>query len=135
MSTSKVKRQGRPKVLAGTRLTHLFRAYFNNRMMILLMMIEHPEISRQVLSIERVKFFLRDLYHHFLPSKCPSRYRRAFEWLFRFLEIYPTVTPRRIYQAIRMVGVVYEAFGFRLPKRLESERLEREGLGRRGRHG
>lgn len=114
--------------LAGGGLEELFRAYFNNRMSILLMMIEHPEISRHVLSVERQRFFLSDLYHHFLPPRCDLKYRHAFEWLFRFLEAYPDVAPRRIYRAIGMVGWVYEAFGLELPNRLEAARLNREGI-------
>lgn len=125
---SKVRRET-VEPLAGGRLEELFRAYFNNRMMILLMMIEHPEISREVLSVDRQKFFLNDLYHHFLPSHCPSRYRRAFEWLFGFLDRYPDITPRMIYRAIHMVSLVYEVFGLELPKRVEAVRLEREGIG------
>jgi hypothetical protein len=115
--------------LAGGRLEELFKAYFNNRMMILLMVIEHPEISREVLSIERQRFFLNDLYHHFLPPNCASKYRRAIDWLFRFLNIYPNVKPSRIYRAIQMVTLVYEAFGLKLSPRVEARRLEKESLG------
>ena len=120
------------KVIARGKLPELFQAYFNNRMMILLMMIEHPEISRDVLSVERQRFFLHDLYHHFLPPHCELKYRRAFEWLFGFLDRFPRVTPQRIYQALQKVHLIYEVFGFELPRRMESGRLEREGMaGRR----
>lgn len=117
--------------IAGGELEEIFTAYFNNRMMVLLMLVEHPGISRDVLSVERQRFFLKDLYHHFLPSGCPSKYRKAFEWMFRFLDIYPDITPRRIYQAIQMIELIYEAFGLELPKRAEAVRLERESLQRR----
>lgn len=112
-------------------LYNLFKAYFNNRMTVLLMMIEHPEISRDVLSVERQKFFLKDLYHHLLPSPCPVKYRRAFQWLFRFLDAFPKVSPWRIYLAIEMVGIIYDAFGLELPKRMEAVRLEREGMAKK----
>lgn len=128
------EKETKNRLLAGGKLKELFLAYFNNRMMILLMMIEHPETSRKAISIERAKFFLEDLYHHFLPPHCETKYRRAFEWLFCFLEVFPQVTPQRIYRAIRMVGLVYEAFGLELPKRLEAIRLEREGMARRKRN-
>lgn len=120
--------------LAGGKLPELFQAYFNNRMMILLMMIEHPEISRDAFSVSRQKFFLEDLYHHFLPPHAESKYRRAFEWLFRFLEIYPEITPQKIYKAIQMVSLIYEVFGLDLPKRSEAIRLEMEGMGREKRN-
>ncbi|GEM_PF-1947399 len=114
--------------LAGGKLKELFQAYFNNRMMVLLMMIEHPGINRQPQSIERQRFFLEDLYHHFLPPHCEAKYRRAFEWLFGFLKRYPDVKPHRIYRGIQMVGLIYEAFGLELPKRIEAVRLEIEGM-------
>lgn len=117
------------KRIAQGKLAELFQAWFNNRMMILLMMIEHPEISRDVLSVERQGFFLHDLYHHFLPPHCEAKYRRAFEWLFKFLDIFPSVTPRKIYQAIQKVRLIYEIFGFAPPQRMEASRLEREGMG------
>lgn len=121
------------KTIAGGEIKELFLAYFNNRMTVLLMMIEHPEISRDVLSVQRQKYFLDDLYHHFLPSQCPTRYRRAFEWLFRFLDTFPDIPPRRIYTAIRMIGLVYEVFGLELEERIEAVRLEREGIRKRRR--
>ena len=118
-------------LLAGGKLEDYFRAYLNNRMMVLLMMVEHPVVGRGALAVERQRFFLNDLYHHFLPPHCEPKYRRAFEWLFRFLNIYPDAPPRRIYQAIRMIGLVYEVLGLEPPKRLEAERLEREGIPRK----
>lgn len=117
------------KPLAGGLLEELFVAYFNNRMTVLLMMIEHPEIKRNPLSVEHARFFINDLYHHYLPPQCPTKYCHAFEWLLRFLDIYPDVTPRRIYEAIQMIALVYECFGLELPKRVEAVRLEREGMG------
>lgn len=128
MVVRQMKVSRRKGLLAGGKLNELFLAYFNNRMMVLLMMIEHPQISRGVLSVERQRFFLDDLYHHFLPPQCEAKYRRAFEWLFGFLKIYPHISPRHIYQAIQMVGLIYEVFGLELPKRIEAVRLEREGV-------
>ena len=129
MSNGKERQEtGGKGELAGGKLNELFQAYFNNRMMVLLMMIEHPGISRQALSVERQRFFLEDLYHHFLPPDCETKYRRAFEWLFRFLKLYPHVGPNRIYRGIQMVGLIYEAFGLRLSRRIEAVRLEKEGM-------
>jgi len=119
------------KALDGGKLEQHFLAYLNNRMSVLLMMIEHPGIRREAQSILRQRYFLEDLYHHFLPSECPLRYRRAFEWLFRFLKVFPDVSPRGIGTAQYMVGLVYEAFGMELSLRGEpgggplEERFER----------
>lgn len=121
---------GKKGLLAGGKLNELFLGYFNNRMTVLLMMIEHPGIARNLNSVARQRFFLEDLYHHFLPPHCEAKYYRAFEWLFLFLKRYPFVSPRRIYRALQMVGLVYEAFGLELPPRIEAVRLEREGMTR-----
>ena len=110
-------------------LSSLFRAYFQNKMMILLLMIEHPVISRSALAVEKQKMFLHDLYHHFLPLGTPPKYHRVFRWLNLFLDRYPDVSPRRTYRAIEMVGLVYEAFGMKLHERMEAVRIERESLG------
>ena len=106
----------------------LFKAYFNNKMTILLMMIEHPLIARSVLSVEKQKVFLHDLYHHFLPQNVPMKYHHAFRWLNGFLNWYPEVSPKQIHTAIKMIALIYEALGFRLDKRLEAVRIEKESL-------
>lgn len=114
--------------MAGGKLNELFLGYFNNRMTVLLMMIEHPEIARAMNNVARQRFFLEDLYHHFLPPHTRPKYFRAFEWLFLFLKRYPFVGPRKIYRALQMVGLIYEAFGLELPSRIEAVRLEKEGM-------
>lgn len=107
-------------------LPSLFKAYFNNKMMILLMMIEHPVIGKATLSTEKQKMFLHDLYHHFLPPNSASKCRHAFVWLDRFLKRYPEVNLKQTHNAIQMIGIIYEAFGFQLDKRLEAVRIEKE---------
>lgn len=101
-------------------LENLFWAYFNNKMMILLMMIENPLLTKSILSVEKQKIFLHDLYHHFLPTKTGRKYHRAFKWLRLFLERYPDVPSRSAQRAVRMIAVIYEGFGLKLEKRVES---------------
>ncbi len=116
-------------------LENMFWAYFSNKMMMLLMMIEHPEIGRKVASVERIKGFLHDLYHHFLPQGAASKYHRAFKWLDLFLNRYPNAGEKRIYRGIQMVGLVYEAFGMKMNPRIEARRIERESFGLNQRKG
>ena len=118
------------RLLAGGKMNELFLGYFNNRMTVLLIMIEHPAIARNLTSVARQRFFLEDLYHHFLPPGTQPKYHRAFEWLFLFLKRYPNVTPAQIYRALEMVRLVYEMFGLELPPRMEAVRLEKEGMTR-----
>ena len=108
------------------KLEDLFWAYFNNKMTVLLMVIEHPAIASSVLKPEKQKIFLQDIYHHFLSSRADRKYHRAFRWLNCFFDRYPDIGCKQIYRAIRMVGLIYEAFGRKLNPRLEAIRLERE---------
>ena len=107
-------------------LEPLFWSYFHNKTMMLLMMIEHPFISRTALSVEKQKMFLHDIYHHFLPPKSASKYHHAFKWLNIFLDRFPDAGPKRTLRAIEMVGLVYEAFGFKMSERVEEMRLKKE---------
>ena len=102
-------------------LEPLFWAYFNNKMMILLMMIENPLLTKSIRSVERQKMFLHDIYHHFLPSHVERKYHRAFKWLRLFLERYPDVTAGMNLRAIRMVKIIYEGFGLKFEKRINTE--------------
>ena len=125
-------KKGLEKPIFSRSIEMLFHAYFNNKMMILLMMIEHPMIARDVLSIERQKLFLHDLYHHFLPSHMPVKYHHAFRWLGLFFEKFPDVGPSKIARATEMVALIYEAFDMKLEPRLVATRIAREKLGPNG---
>lgn len=110
-------------------LEPLFWAYFNNKMMILLMMIQNPMLTKSIRSVERQKMFLHDIYHHFLPPRVERKYHRAFKWLRMFLERYPDVTSNRNQRAIRMVKMIYEGFGLKFENRfrLEDSSIHEEG--------
>lgn len=110
-------------------LEDLFWAYFNNKMMMLLLMIEHPFFRRDPVCVAKQKAFLDDLYHHFLPQGSAVRYRRAFQWLQLFLDRYPDFGPARAHRAVEMVERIYEVFGLKLERRLSTERIERETPG------
>ena len=81
-------------------------------MMVLLMMIEHPEVHRTQSSIENEKTSLSDLERHFLPYGVSAKYHHAFRWLKLFLGNYPSFRQSRITKAEQMVGLVYQAFGY-----------------------
>jgi hypothetical protein len=107
-------------------LDYLFWAYFRNKMTSLLLMIEHPSLERSASAVQERKIFLGDLYHHFLPPKTRSRYLHAFKWLNLLLDRYPNFDPKRIHKAIQMVGLIYEAFGQKMGKRMEAGRIGSE---------
>lgn len=123
-----VKRAGSSEELTGKTLEALFWAYFNNKMTVLLMMIEHPELAKSTISAEKQKMFLHDLYHHFLDCHAPTKYHHAFKWLNRYLGRYPEVHYSEVYRAIKMVSLIYEAFGKKLDSRIEAMRIEKESV-------
>ncbi len=92
-------------------LEALFKAYFNNKMTVFLMMIENPALVKNPSVIEKQKIFLTDIYRHFLSGAFCRRYGRAFRWLLVFLEIYPHWTQNRRRAAVRMAGRIYESLG------------------------
>ncbi len=90
-----------------------FQCYFHNKMMVLLMMIEHPFLYTDVCVAEREKISLDDLCRHFLPFGVHTKYHHAFKWLRLFLDRFPNVSSRRTEKALEMVRLVYEGFGFK----------------------
>ncbi|PIQ86528.1 MAG: hypothetical protein COV74_04375 [Candidatus Omnitrophica bacterium CG11_big_fil_rev_8_21_14_0_20_45_26] len=95
-------------------LENHFRCYFHNKMAILLMMIERPDMIRNTEGVEREKAALNDLEHYFLPFGKRAKYRRIFKWLKLFLEEFPHTSSVRLRKAFGMVASLYEAFGFRM---------------------
>ncbi len=69
----------------------LFRAWFNNRMTVLLILIHHIR-QRDPRMILKIDFFLTDIEHHFVDSHAGEPYRYAFSYLHRYLKVYPAVT-------------------------------------------
>jgi len=90
----------------------LFWGWFNNQMALLLMLIQcvRPRMPKLLLKIE---FFLRDVEHHYLPPKAGASVRGAFRYLEGYFRVYPRVTREESNRAVRMVGRIYAAFGYR----------------------
>lgn len=94
------------------RLENLFKAYFNNKMMILLMIIENPSFAKCQYAIEKQKYFLDDIYRHFFDGALCRHYHWAFRWLFAFLDIYPNWSPDKRVRAVEMISHIYTSLGF-----------------------
>jgi len=107
-----------------TNLNEQFRGYLNNKMTLLLLIIEHPRIARRIVSKEKCKWFLRDLYHHFISQEQAVKVRRRFLWLELFLDREHNASSRRTLKAVKMVAFIYEVLGMRLHSRLEPAQVE-----------
>ena len=73
-----------------------------------------PEIAKSFSSIEKEKISLQDIHHHFLPFGAPSKYHHAFKWLSLLLDRYPHFESSHVHKAVRMIKLIYEAFGYHL---------------------
>lgn len=92
----------------------LFKGFFNNKMTIILLMLQKKKIAPDsLMSLKAVTFF-EDLYHHMLPSKFQTSHRRVFQWLTLFFRRFPYVKPVQKRKAIEYLGLVYQMFGLKL---------------------
>lgn len=90
----------------------LFRGWFNNRMTVVLMVLQNPSF-RPPQTMQRIEFFLEEVEHHFVDAYAPKSIRNAFRYLKRYFRIYPNVTESHCRCAIQMVGRIYQALGMK----------------------
>lgn len=92
----------------------LFVAYFNNKMTIILFMLQRRMPGTGALAALKAQIFLEDLYHHMLRAEYQECYGRVFQWLGIFFMRYPNVKPVQKRKAIEYLGLVYQMFGLKL---------------------
>lgn len=89
------------------------RAWFNNRMMILLMYIQYVR-RLDTRNMLKSVFFLEEIEHHFIEGGAPYPIRNAFRYLKRYLTVYPRVTKKHCERAYEMVARIYAGMGYEL---------------------
>ena len=89
----------------------LFKGWLNNRMAILIMLVECRKL-RDPKRVLRINFFLEDLRHHYMPSNIEDSVQEAFDYLREFFNDYPAVTDQQCQKALEMVNRVYNALGY-----------------------
>lgn len=102
-------------------LARLFRAYFNNKMTILIFLcyaVRHVPAAEHMNSVYG---FLDDLYHHMLEGDVQKQYRRKFIWLKGFLRKLPNVRPSQRVKAIQLIKSLYDVFGIELKQKFVGE--------------
>ena len=92
-------------------LGQLFKAFFNNKMTVLIFLIQAKQHIPEARAVNGACCFLDDLYHHMLADSKQKRYRRVFLWLKRFVQKLPNVKASQRGRALDFVGAVYEVFG------------------------
>ena len=96
------------------RISELFQAYFNNKMTILIFLIQAKAYEPTPRLLEGIFRFLDDLYHHMMSEKAQEEYRDAIGWLKVFFRTVPEVSPEDREQAKGFVRGFYRAVGMQL---------------------
>ncbi len=102
-------------------LVRLFKAFFNNKMTILIFLCRSDFYTPTAAGLNSVCHFLDDLYRHMLDGHAQRQYRRKFIWIKGFFRKLPSVRPSQRTTALRMISSLYDCFGIDFP-------LEREGV-------
>lgn len=99
-------------------LGRLFVGYFNNKMAVLVFLIQAQKHKPDTKVVSSLSLFLDDLFHHMLDGSKQGRYRRVFLWLKRFLWKLPNVRSDQRRRAGRFIQDLYGVFGVHLNSNL-----------------
>jgi len=91
-----------------------FKGYFNNKMTVLIFLIQAKQHKPEARGINGVCYFLDDLYRHMLADSNQKRYRRVFLWLKKFVQKLPNVKTSQRGRALDFVQDLYKVFGIKL---------------------
>ena len=92
-------------------LGQLFKAFFNNKMTVLIFLIQAKQHIPDARVVNGVCCFLDDLYHHMLADSKQKQFCRVFVWLKRFVQKLPNVNVSQRSRALDFVQDLYDVFG------------------------
>ncbi|MEI7752276.1 MAG: hypothetical protein WCJ71_09340 [Candidatus Omnitrophota bacterium] len=95
-------------------LGQLFVGCFNNKMAVLVFLIQVQGHKPENSVIFGMNYYLDDLFHQLPDSSKQERCRRVFLWLKRFLEKLPNVRLDQRRSAVHFVQELYGVFGVHL---------------------
>ena len=95
-------------------LGQLFKGYFNNKMSVLIFLIQAKQHKPDARLVSSMCCFLDDVYRHMLAHSSQKRYCRVFLWLKRFIQKLPDVKTSQRGRALDFIRVLYEVFGINL---------------------
>lgn len=87
------------------------RAWYNNRMWVVLRAIESPKF-RETERMMEIEFFLEALENYFIGKTASRHFKNAFRYLKCYFIIYPFVRPRQSEKAVEMIGRIYQAMNY-----------------------
>ena len=106
--------QERNFVMDEHKISQLFTGYFNNKMTLLLFLIQAGKVKLNPELVRTVRGFLDDIFRHMFEGSLQKRYRRMFKWLRLFFEKLPNVNVSQRDKAKDFVREIYDVFGLHL---------------------
>ncbi len=96
------------------KISQLFIGYFNNKMTLLIFLIQARSVRPNPELIETIVRFLDDLFRHMLEVRLQKRYRLPLKWLKLFFRKLPDVSIYQRDRARYFIRAIYDAFGLHL---------------------
>lgn len=93
-------------------ISQLFRGYFNNKMTMLVFLIQAKQIKPDERLVGTVCGFLDDIFHHMFEDRLQKRYHLVFLWLKKFFHKLPNVSAGQKVKAVGFIRSLYDTFGF-----------------------
>lgn len=87
------------------------RAWFGNRIWVILRTIETPYFKERRQMME-INFFFEILKDYFVETKTSVYFRNAFRYLQRYFRVYPLVKKHQSEKAIEMVARIYQGLSY-----------------------
>ena len=106
--------QERNFVVDEHKISQLFTGYFNNKMTLLIFLIQARSVKPNPGLTETVVRFLDELFRHMLEPRYQKQYRLPFKWLKRFFQRLPDVSVYQRDRARYFIRAIYDAFGLHL---------------------
>ena len=106
--------QERNFVMDERKISQLFTGYFNNKMTLLLFLIQAKQVKPNPMLVGTVHTFLDDMFRHMFEGSLQKRYRRIFKWLKIFFGKLPDVSVYQRDRAKEFIRAIYDVMGLRL---------------------
>ena len=88
-------------------------SWFGNHMTRILCSVQHIR-AKDPRTLVKIGMFIEDLEHHFMAGPLNHELKAAFKFLRLYFAVYPDVTIRHSYTALKMVRKIYQALGMTL---------------------
>ncbi|HOW60103.1 MAG TPA: hypothetical protein PLO78_10335 [Candidatus Omnitrophota bacterium] len=101
------------------RISGLFQGFFNNKMTLLVFMIQSARFRSDSKLAQSACGFLSDVYRHMLEPNLQRKYHLVFLWLRKFIMKLPNVTNGQRNKALGFIQLLYDIFGIQLKSNIE----------------